>query len=528
MDHASIPPSPAPLQPDLGYARDMTEVERVKTLEAELARKDEAIATLARLAVALGAARELDELLATLLDSLAGAFGFEHSMVLLRDAGRDVLVVAASRGYAHPGLGAEVPIGKGVIGVVAKRKKLMRLGGVATQRDYLGAAAAQEGAAAPASANPAAPSIALPGLPDAASVVAIPLVKQGELIGVFYVESTRPAVFDDADQALIEAVAGQAAVAIQNAQYHAAELEHVARLESANRSLTEWNASSRRFIPSEFLAILGRERLPEVVRGDHAELTMSTFFSDIRDYTSLVEGQGARENFAFINEYLGYMEGPITSHEGFVDSYRGDGILALFAGRADQAVRAAVESMQALARLNEAREARGDRPLRIGVGVDTGPLMLGTIGGEARLSAGVIGDSVNTACRIESLTKLYGASVLVTDRTRAGCAGVERFRMRAVDRIRPKGKANPITLYEVLDGLPAGKLDAKLASLAEFERGLELYQAGEPGAGLVHFAAALKIFPGDRAAQLYIGRCWQHIENGVPEAWDGVMTMTVK
>jgi adenylate cyclase len=499
----------------------VTDTERLKTLEAQLARKDEAIATLARLAVALGAARELDDLLATLLASLDEAFGFEHSMVLLRDARRDALVVAASRGYPEPGLGAEVPVGKGVIGVVAKRKKLMRMGGVASQRDYLGAAAAS-------SAGAAAPAPALPGLPDAASVVAIPLVKQDELIGVFYVESTRPAVFDDADQALIEAVAGQAAVAIQNAQYHAAELEHVARLESANRSLTDWNASSRRFIPSEFLAILGRERLTEVQRGDHAELAMSTFFSDIRDYTSLVEGQGARENFGFINEYLEYMEAPITAHEGFVDSYRGDGILALFAGRADQAVEAAVESLRALARLNDVRAARGDRPLRIGIGVDTGPLMLGTIGGQARLSAGVIGDSVNTACRIESLTRLYGASVLVTDRTRAGCAGAERFRMRAVDRIRPKGKANAIAVYEVLDGLPAAELDGKLASAAEFERGLELYQAGEPGAGLVHFAAALKIFPGDRAAQLYVGRCWQHIENGVPEGWDGVMTMTTK
>src|SRR6516162_7598112 len=115
----------------------MSDAERVKTLEAQLARKDEAISTLARLAVALGAARELDGLLATLLASLDGAFGFEHSMVLLRDAQRDVLVVAASRGYPHPGLGAEVPIGKGVIGVVAKRKKLMRLGGVTSQRDYL-------------------------------------------------------------------------------------------------------------------------------------------------------------------------------------------------------------------------------------------------------------------------------------------------------------------------------------------------------------------------------------------------------
>jgi adenylate cyclase len=498
----------------------MGDAERLEKLEAELRRKDEAIATLARLAVELGASRELDGLLETMLAALDGAFGFEHSMVLLKDAARDVLVVAASRGYPEPGIGAEVPVGKGVIGVVAKRKKLMRMGNVSSQRDYVGAATSQGTAAVATSA--------LPGLAAAASVVAIPLVKQADLIGVLYVESTLPAVFDDADQSLIEAVAGQAAVAIQNAQYHAAELERVAEVERANRSLTEWNESSRRFIPNEFLAILGRRRLPEVERGDHAELTMSTFFSDIRDYTSLVEGQGAKENFAFINEYLAYMEAPLASNGGFVDSYRGDGILALFAGSADRAVEAAVESLGTLARLNEVREARGERALRIGIGVDTGPLMLGTIGGETRLSASVIGDSVNTACRIESLTKLYGAAVLITDRTRAGCAGLERFRMRAVDRIRPKGKANPITLYEVLDGLPADERGGKLASLADFEQGLALYQAGEPGAGLVHFAAVLKAFPADRAAQLYVGRCWQHIENGVPDGWDGVMTMTTK
>jgi adenylate cyclase len=497
----------------------MSDGERVRALEAELARKSDEIATLTRLAVELSGTRDLDALLATMLASLDDVFGFDHSMVLLRDASRDVLVVAASRGYPDAGIGAEVPIGKGVIGVVGKRKKIMRMGSVTTQRDYL-AAASKDGSA------PAA--TALPGLPDAASVVAIPLVKQDELIGVFYVESTRPAVFGDADQSLIEAVASQAAVAIQNAQYHEAERKHVAELEGANRSLIEWNASSRRFIPSEFLSILGRERLPEVRRGDHAELAMSTFFSDIRDYTSLVEGQGARENFAFINEYLTFMEEPITARGGFIDSYRGDGILALFPGPADGVVRAAVESLRALVRLNEVRTQRGDRPLRVGIGIDTGPLMLGTIGGATRLSASVIGDSVNTACRIEGLTKLYAASVLVSDRTRGACAEPQQFRMRAVDRIRPKGKANAITLYEVLDGLPDIELEGKLASQAQFERGLELYQAGKPGEGLGHFAAALNAFPGDRAAQLYIGRCWHFIENGVPDGWDGVMTMTAK
>jgi adenylate cyclase len=442
-------------------------------------------------------------------------------MVLLHEAARDRLAVAASRGYPQSGIGAEVAIGSGVIGVVAKRRKLMRMGGMGLQRDYLQAAAVQK------TERPTdAPT--LPGLPDAASVVAIPLVSRDELIGVFYVESPKPALFDDRDLALIEAVASQAAVAIQNARYHESEKKRLDELSAANRSLTEWNEASSRFVPYEFLSILGRDRLPDVRRGDHVELPMSTFFSDVRGYTSLVEGQGAEENFAFINEYLTYMEAPIVENRGFIDSYRGDGIMALFAGSADGAVAAAVASLQALARLNQARVGRGAPAVRIGVGIDTGQLMLGTIGGASRLSASVIGDAANTASRIESLTNRYGAAVLISERTRAGCADAGRYRMRAVDRVRVRGKTNPVALYEVLDGLPDDELAGKLAALADFERGLALYQAGKPGESLVHFAAALKTCPTDRAAQLYVGRCWQFIENGVPDGWDGTFTLTTK
>jgi putative methionine-R-sulfoxide reductase with GAF domain len=281
---------------------------RLETLEADLKRKTAEIGILTRVAVEIGGTLDLEPLLATILRSMDELFGFQHSMVLLCDASRDVLVVAASRGYADSGVGAEVPIGKGVIGVVAKRKKLMRLGGVTTQRGYVEAAA-------PPQTGPRDGAIALPGLPNAASMVAIPLLKREDLIGVFYVESAERALFDDRDQALLEAIASQAAIAIQNARLRQAEKERIDELQRANDSLTEWNESSSRFIPYEFLAILGRDRLPEVRRGNHAELTMSTFFSDVRDYTTLVEGQGPAESFAFINEYLSYMESPIKAHE---------------------------------------------------------------------------------------------------------------------------------------------------------------------------------------------------------------------
>lgn len=491
---------------------------RVAELEAELKRKTDEIDILTRVSVQLSGTLDLGPLLDIILASMDEVFGFRHSMVLLCDAATDVLIVAASRGYETSGVGAEVPLGLGVIGVVGKRRKVMRMGGVSAQRSYAESMASDR--------DRAAPAVALPGLPDVGSVIAIPLLNKDELIGVFHVESSKLAAFDDHDLALIEAVASQAAIAIQNARYVEAEVERSEQLQHANEELVAWNAATSRFVPYEFLAIIGRDRLTDVCRGDHAELQMSTFFSDVRNYTTMVEGQGPAENFAFINEYLTFMEEPIRSHDGFIDSYRGDGIMALFAGTCDDPVQAAIDSLRTLVRLNEVRLERGEAPVRVGIGIDTGHLMLGTIGGEERLSAGVIGDSTNTAARIEALTKRYAAPVLVSENTLGGCADPDRYSTRPVDRVRPKGKTKPITIHEVLDGLEGDELEGKLASRDDFVQGIELYQAGEPGEALVCFAAALKTYPADRAAQLYIGRCWNLIEHGLPDDWDGVATLS--
>jgi adenylate cyclase len=500
--------------------------DEVQRLTKELERRNNEVGILKRVAVDLGGMLELGPLLEKILASMDEMFGFSHAMVLLHDAGRDLLAVAASRGYPESGLGATVKPGEGIIGVVAKRRKLMRMGGMMQQRGYLSAVrdrvregeGVDEGTPVP-----------LPGLANAGSMVAIPLVARDELIGVFAVESERAAVFDDEDLGLIEAVAHQAGLAIQNARLLQAEKDRRAELEQANARLTTWNEASARFVPYEFLEILGHRQLPDVRRGDSAHKLMSAFFSDIRGYTTIVESQGAQENFQFINEYLAFMEVPVRDHAGIIESYHGDGILALFGGPADDAVKAAVSSMRALAAYNaEARVARALEPVRIGIGVDTGWLMLGTMGGMGRLAASVIGDAANTASRVESATKLYGASVLITEHTRGGLADPSAWTMRAVDRVRPKGKKNPVTLFEVLDGLPEAERGGKVASQPAFTEGWELYQAGRPGDALVHFAEALRRCPSDRAAQLYVGRCWQLIEHGLPDGWDGVMDLATK
>lgn len=493
---------------------------RLAELEAQLKRKTDEIGILTRVAADLNGTLELAPLLDTILVSMDEVFGYSHSMVLLWDATREVLEVSASRGYDEAGIGAEVPLGAGVIGMVAKRRRMMHMGAVGHQRRYLQATAQNLGESDT--------EVPLPGLPDVESVIAIPLLDRDQLIGVFHVESAEAAFFDDRDLELVEAIARQAAIAIQNARHHESEQQRLDELERVNARLVEWNAASKRFIPNEFLSILGRDRLPEVCRGDHADLTMSSFFSDVRGFTSLVEGQGPAENFAFINEYLTYMEAPIRSHDGFIDSYRGDGIMALFAGPADDAVQAAVDSLVALEKLNGVRAGRGETPIRIGIGIDTGHLMLGTIGGSERLSAGVIGDSANTASRIEGLTKRYGTLVLISETTRNACADPDAYLMRPIDRVRPQGKAKPITLYEVLEGVTGPELEGKLAGMDDYVEGLRRYQAGEPGDALVSFAAALKAYPSDRASQLFIGRCWQLIEHGISDDWDSVLDLTTK
>jgi len=501
--------------------------DEIERLRIELGRKTGEVGILKRVAVELNGTLDLGPLLQTILTSMDEVFGFSHAMVLLHDPVRALLTVAASRGYPESGVGATVKVGEGIIGVVAKRRKVMRLGGMGFHRSYMSAVREQmrEGSEAEAEA----PVVALPGLPNARSVVAIPLIGRDELIGVFTVESEKAAVYDDTDLELLETVASQAGLAIQNAGLLQSEKERRAEVEAVNARLTAWNEASARFVPYEFLQILGHSQLPDVRRGDSARKLMSAFFSDIRGYTTIVESQGPEENFQFINEYLSYMEVPIRQHTGIIESYHGDGVMALFGDQPDDALKAAIDSLGALATYNAAvRVSRGLAPVRIGIGVDTGWLMLGTMGGDRRLAAGVIGDCVNTASRVESATKLYGASVLITSRTYDALTSPSAWRMRPVDKVRPVGKHHPVILYEVLDGLPEAELAGKSASRAEFEEGWRLYQAGQPGDALVHFAAALRCCPSDRAAQLYVGRCWQLIEHGVPPDWDGVMNLLTK
>lgn len=298
--------------------------------------------------------------------------------------------------------------------------------------------------------------------------------------------------------------------------------------EDLNIQLERFNAASRRFVPFEFLQLLEKGSIVDVELGDQVQREMTVLFSDIRSFTTLSESMTPRENFDFINSYLARMGPVIRAHNGFIDKYIGDAIMALFADSADDALRAAVEMQLALQKWNASRAKHDLAPVRVGVGLHRGLLMLGTIGENQRMEGTVIADAVNLASRIEGLTKQYGAAILLSDETRRALKDPEQFQMRFIDRVRVKGKSEPVTLYEALSGLPEETRMARLASLDQFQAAADRYAAAE-------FRDAERLFleiynqSADPAAALYVRRCREFLKNGgAPEGWDGATILKNK
>lgn len=273
------------------------------------------------------------------------------------------------------------------------------------------------------------------------------------------------------------------------------------------RELEELNRAYERFVPKEFLRLLGRNSITEIKLGCQVERTMSVLFADIRGFTALSETMTPQENFNFINGYFSRMEPAITQHHGFIDKYIGDAIMALFPYSADDAVCAALEMLRALDEYNETRQTPSRPELQIGIGINTGPLMLGTVGGEARLEGTVISDAVNVASRVEQMTKTYHADLLITESTFAELKNPQDYDIRILDRVTAKGKTQAVTVLEVFGADPEPMRDAKRRTLEDMEKGVKLFQNAEFIEAKACFLRVLEVHPGDKAAEVYLQQC---------------------
>lgn len=288
------------------------------------------------------------------------------------------------------------------------------------------------------------------------------------------------------------------------------------------------NAATDRFVPYEFLKTLGRESIMDVHLGDQVEKNVTVFFSDIRDYTSLSEQMTPQQNFIFLNAYLGRVAPVIKTNRGFVNQFYGDGVMALFMSDENgilsqqDGVLAAMEMHRELKRYNSERLEKGRDPIRIGVGIHNGPLMMGVLGDEKRMDVGVVSDTVNTAARLEGLTKYYGSTTIISGNTFEALTDKDVFQYRPLGQVQMKGKKRPIALYDMYDGDVSQVFDQKAASQELYLEGYEAYFAQQFKAAVKAFKTVLTIFPDDPASQYFMEKAKIYARDGVGEDWTGI------
>ena len=270
--------------------------------------------------------------------------------------------------------------------------------------------------------------------------------------------------------------------------------------------LKETNLSIERFVPHAFLAIMGKPSIIEVELGDNKRQNMTVLFSDIRSFTTLSEKMTPDENFAFINAFLAHMGPVIRTHNGFIDKYIGDAIMALFED-ADDALRAGLAMHEALEGFNAERCASGLEPIAIGIGLNTGSLMLGTIGEKNRMDGTVISDAVNLASRIESLTKEYHVGLLISQYTYEQLADPKAYDIRPIDVVVVKGKTRPVTIFEVFQTNPPALRAAKCLTRDLLQSGVEALAQHDAIAARRFFRECLALAPGDAAAANLLKSC---------------------
>jgi len=283
-----------------------------------------------------------------------------------------------------------------------------------------------------------------------------------------------------------------------------------------------------RFVPNEFIKSLGKERITDVNLGDLAHKDVTVLFTDIRSYTTISEQMTPEENFNFINAYNLRMGPIIQSNEGFVNQYLGDAILALFPSKPEDALLSGIQIHRKLAEYNQGRIKKGRLPIKIGIGLHTGPLIMGITGDDHRMDAAIISDTVNSASRIESLSKYYGASILLSEDSIKGLDDADKYNFRYLGRVQVKGKHNSIKIYECFDGESDETIEKKKASISSFNEGMDHYFQKDFAMAALGFQQVLKENPEDGTAKLFLQKSGQYIATGVPEDWNGVEVMDYK
>jgi adenylate cyclase len=272
---------------------------------------------------------------------------------------------------------------------------------------------------------------------------------------------------------------------------------------------------------------------PDLVKPRKTEITV--MFSDVRGFTSISEKLDAQELAALLNEYLTEMTQIVFRHDGTLDKYIGDAVMAFWGApfedrdHATKGCHAALEMITRLKEMQKKWRSEGRPVLDIGVGLCTGVASVGNMGSTLRYGYTALGDIVNLSSRIEGLNKEYATHILLSDTT-YGAVEDPLLVFRELDLIRVKGKSQPVTLYELVAarGTPEGDAPDLEQHLEFFAQGRACYRERRWQDAQMVFEKLLERWPDDGPARMYLNRCKEYLVAGPEENWDGVYVMTHK
>ena len=261
----------------------------------------------------------------------------------------------------------------------------------------------------------------------------------------------------------------------------------------------------QRFVPEQLLESLDKKSILEVELGNQVQKEMSVLFSDIRSFTNISEQLDPAANFKFVNDYLAAVVPSIRKYNGYVDKYIGDAIMALFTKKSSDAVNSAIDMLSKLDKLNGKRVKMGLPNISIGIGINTGSVMLGTLGVPDRMEGSVISDTVNLSARLEDLTKFYKVPLIISSKTEEKLPS--SILRREIDIIEVKGKKNKVRIFEVFQWEQKKIRDKKIELSPVFKKAFDLYRKNDLVNCLKLLKKYQKTLPDDPILQLYLERC---------------------
>lgn len=314
-------------------------------------------------------------------------------------------------------------------------------------------------------------------------------------------------------------IASILAITLINMRYYLSEMGQKAMIRDAFGQYLSPRVVSDLVKDPEKLALGGEER------------EMTAFFSDIAGFSTFSENMTPTELVQVLNEYLTEMCNIIVEAEGTIDKFEGDAIIAFWGAPAIQqdhakrACLAAIDMQEALGTLRARLVTEGRPDIKVRMGINSGPMVVGNMGSAQRMDYTIMGDSVNLAARLEGANKAYGSKIMISGTTWQACQDV--LDVRQLDTVRVVGKNEPVDIYEVLahKGQTRG-LAADL--LAQFEKGRACYLARDFEGALAAFKLAVSIDPDDGPSRTYVERCKQYIDSPPKGRWDGVFNLDEK